>query len=391
MELFTQLNREGTTIVQVTHSEVNASYGIAHHPNERWLAGRRHRQSRARAQRGGRPLMMARISRSPMLAFAALRSAGARPSSANRRTGAQQPQQPAMPNAPIAATGAARHPHAGQPGAFRIRTIRSTLTRQARCRSLISANSTRLQQLIRDGKLYISLQDAIALALENNLDLAIARYNLPIADTDILRTKAGGSFRGVNTGVVQGTPGGGVGGFGTGAPGAGAGGTTGGAGGAGAGAAGLVQSTLGIGTRGAHRSIPFFTATGGLEHLTPAAGQPSDLRRAAVATQHHDGESQLSARRFLPAPASALKSTTIGRPRTAFSAASARSWGPTTASPSSSSCWRASAPGPTCASCASRRTTRRFPTSPSRARSSPRSRRSPTSTGTWSAPTKVRR
>ena len=74
------------------------------------------------------------------------------------------------------------------------------------------------------------------MALENNLDLAIARYNLPIADMDILRTKAGGFFRGVNAGVVQGTPGGGVGGFGTGAPGAGAGGTTAGAGGAGAGA-----------------------------------------------------------------------------------------------------------------------------------------------------------
>jgi outer membrane protein TolC len=110
------------------------------------------------------------------------------------------------------------------------------------------ANSPRLDQLIHDGKLYISLRDAINLALENNLDLAIARYNLPIANTDILRTQAGGFFRGVNTGVVQGTPGGGVGGFGTGAPGAGAGGTTSGAGGAGAGASGLVQSTLGTGT-----------------------------------------------------------------------------------------------------------------------------------------------
>jgi len=81
-------------------------------------------------------------------------------------------------------------------------------------------NSPRLNQLIKDGKLYLSLQDAIHLALENNLDIAIARYNLPIADMDILRTKAGGVFRGVNAGVVQGTPGGGVGGFGTGAPGA---------------------------------------------------------------------------------------------------------------------------------------------------------------------------
>src|ERR1700693_4038702 len=108
------------------------------------------------------------------------------------------------------------------------------------------ANSPRLDHLIRDGQLYLSLKDAIDLALENNLDLAIARYNLPIAKTDILRTQAGGFFRGVNTGVVQGTPGGGVGGFGTGAPGAGAGGTTSGAGGAGAGASGLVQSTLGV-------------------------------------------------------------------------------------------------------------------------------------------------
>src|SRR3954463_16376148 len=108
-------------------------------------------------------------------------------------------------------------------------------------------NSPRLTDLIKDGKLMLSLDDAIALALENNLDLAISRYNLQIADTDILRTKAGSSARGVASGLVQGTPGGGIGGFGAGAPGAGAGGTSGGAGGAGTGASGLVQSTLGTG------------------------------------------------------------------------------------------------------------------------------------------------
>jgi outer membrane protein TolC len=129
------------------------------------------------------------------------------------------------------------------------------------------ANSARLLQLIRDGKLHLSLKDAIDLALENNLDLAIARYNLPIADTDILRTQAGGFFRGVNTGVVQGTPGGGVGGFGTGAPGAGAGGTSSGAGGAGAGASGLVQSTLGAGTPVSSYD-PAVTASIGAEHQT---------------------------------------------------------------------------------------------------------------------------
>jgi len=127
------------------------------------------------------------------------------------------------------------------------------------------ANSPRLVELIRDGKLYLSLKDAIDLALENNLDLAIARYNLPIADTDILRTQGGGFFRGVNTGVVQGTPGGGVGGFGTGAP--GAGGTSSGAGGAGAGASGLVQSTLGAGTPVSSYD-PAVTVSVGSEHQT---------------------------------------------------------------------------------------------------------------------------
>jgi len=129
------------------------------------------------------------------------------------------------------------------------------------------ANSPRLDRLVREGQLYLSLKDAIDLALENNLDLAIARYNLPIANTDVLRTQAGGFFRGVNTGVVQGTPGGGVGGLGTGAPGAGAGGTSSGAGGAGAGASGLVQSTLGAGTAVSPYD-PFISVNGGEEHQT---------------------------------------------------------------------------------------------------------------------------
>jgi len=108
------------------------------------------------------------------------------------------------------------------------------------------ANTGRIDGLMHDGKLYLSLNDAVALALENNLDIAIARYNLNIADTDILRAKAGAATLGVNTGVVQNTPGGGVGGLG-GQVGSGTGGTTLGAGGAGAGAGGLVGSTLGLG------------------------------------------------------------------------------------------------------------------------------------------------
>jgi outer membrane protein len=111
-------------------------------------------------------------------------------------------------------------------------------------------NTPRLNELLQNGKLMLSMSDAIALALENNLDIAISRYNLHIADTDVLRTKAGAALLGVNTGVVQGTPGGGVGGFGgaTAATGGGAGGTTGGGGGAGSGTLGIVSSTLGIGS-----------------------------------------------------------------------------------------------------------------------------------------------
>lgn len=98
-------------------------------------------------------------------------------------------------------------------------------------------NSPRLANLERDGKLYLSLRDAIALALENNLDLMYFRYNLPIAQADLMRTKAGYTANGVNTSIVQGTQGG----FSSSGGGGGGGGVT------AAGAGGLVTSTLGAG------------------------------------------------------------------------------------------------------------------------------------------------
>ena len=100
---------------------------------------------------------------------------------------------------------------------------------------------------MRDGKIYLSIDDAVALALENNLDLEIARYNMNIAEADLLRAKSGANILGINTGIVQNTPGGGVGGLG-GSVGSGTGGTTVAAGGAGSGTNGLVSSTLGIGS-----------------------------------------------------------------------------------------------------------------------------------------------
>jgi outer membrane protein len=109
------------------------------------------------------------------------------------------------------------------------------------------SNSPRIDSLMHDGKIYLSMDDAVALTLENNLDLDIARYNLNIADTDYLRAKSGANILGVNAGIVQNTPGGGVGGLG-GTVGSGTGGTTVAASGIGTGTNGLVSSTLGIGS-----------------------------------------------------------------------------------------------------------------------------------------------
>ncbi len=134
------------------------------------------------------------------------------------------------------------------------------------------ANTPRIDQLMHDGKLYISMNDAIALALENNLDIAIARYNLNIADTDVWRAKAGSSTLGVNNGVVQNTPGGGVGGLGT-QVGSGQGGTSVAAGGAGAGTGGLVQSTFGSGPL-ITSFDPIITGTLQIDHLKIVVHHP---------------------------------------------------------------------------------------------------------------------
>ncbi len=115
-------------------------------------------------------------------------------------------------------------------------------------------NSVRLADLVKNGKIYLSLSDAITLALENNYDLAIARYNLDIADTDILRSKAGSGLRGVNSGLVTNTLGGNSQ---TLAVGGGPGGTS---SGAATGSSGLVVSTDGAGPAPVNQD-PYLTGT----------------------------------------------------------------------------------------------------------------------------------
>jgi outer membrane protein TolC len=61
----------------------------------------------------------------------------------------------------------------------------------------VLTNSPQVEQMIRDGKLYLSLQDAIMLALENNLDIQVQRYIPWIAETDVLRSLSGGATRGL--------------------------------------------------------------------------------------------------------------------------------------------------------------------------------------------------
>ena len=121
-------------------------------------------------------------------------------------------------------------------------------------------NSARLYDLIQDGKLRISLRDAIALALENNLTLASFRYNFPIARADLQRTKAGGNALGVNTSVVSTT----ASGFGASGGGGGSAASS-----STAGNGGLVTSTLGAGAA-VPPFDPLLTFSGYVQHtVTP--------------------------------------------------------------------------------------------------------------------------
>src|SRR3569833_403722 len=64
-------------------------------------------------------------------------------------------------------------------------------------------NSARIQDLIRGGKLYLTAQDAIALALEKNIEIESARYNALIDESQVRRAEAGGPLPGVPSGSAQ--------------------------------------------------------------------------------------------------------------------------------------------------------------------------------------------
>lgn len=64
-------------------------------------------------------------------------------------------------------------------------------------------NSARIHQLLRSGNIYLSLTDAIALAIENNLDIELQRFTPPSADTELQRAKGGGDLRGLQYNLAE--------------------------------------------------------------------------------------------------------------------------------------------------------------------------------------------
>jgi len=65
------------------------------------------------------------------------------------------------------------------------------------------SNSPRLDQVLRAGNIYLSLSDAIDLAIENNLDVELERYNMPTANSELLRAKGGGLLRGLSYNLAE--------------------------------------------------------------------------------------------------------------------------------------------------------------------------------------------
>jgi outer membrane protein len=99
---------------------------------------------------------------------------------------------------------------AGAENAVRIDAAQGPLsrfTRPFRARSVPPvnlANSPRLESLLRAGNLYLSAQDAVALAVENNLDIEVQRYGPLLAQEVLRRARAGGALRSVGVGVASG-------------------------------------------------------------------------------------------------------------------------------------------------------------------------------------------
>ena len=105
---------------------------------------------------------------------------------------AQQELKASPPNLPHYTTGPSWFPSVFSP------------YKQEPIRPPVMENSPRLHDLIRNGKLRLSMADALALAIENNLDIAVQRFVHPFAETDVLRASSGQAARGIPGALVPG-------------------------------------------------------------------------------------------------------------------------------------------------------------------------------------------
>jgi len=149
-------------------------------------------------------------------------------------------------------------------------------------------NSARLRDLIRDGKLWLSLQDAIALALENNLDIDYQRFNIPLAQTDYLRARAGGAARGVTGETISNALFSGAIGSSSGSGGSGSG--------SGAGGAGYSGGPTSLGSYSC--CDPFVSVSGGLNQAVTPLGV-AVLTGLSSVTTHYAGYSAFYGQGFM--------------------------------------------------------------------------------------------
>ena len=158
-------------------------------------------------------------------------------------------------------------------------------------------NSPRLTEMIQNGKVDLSLNDAISLAIENNLDISLQRYNIAYAKMDIIRAASGGATRGVtgafsSSALFSGALGGGISVSSAG----GGGGAAGGATGAGAGA-------FNIGPIGSFDPVVGFTA-GYADQVTPLG--TTTVTGVPSLTQHSSSYSGFFGQEFVTGTSYAL-------------------------------------------------------------------------------------
>ncbi|HXN51765.1 MAG TPA: TolC family protein [Candidatus Acidoferrum sp.] len=127
--------------------------------------------------------------------------APARPGLPTRQTPAQDVYTPAPTNPPIPVSlGVSKYNYTRAPRAF---PNLIAPYRPIRIPEPLLTNSPRVDQLIHDGKLELTLQDAVELALENSMDIAVQRYIPWFAETDILATEAGSQPQGITGAEIR--------------------------------------------------------------------------------------------------------------------------------------------------------------------------------------------